>query len=86
MGLLYPCQGVCRRRRYRSRPAGGSLGSGGSPYGRGYKRCMSCYKYIRYDGIFCPCCHMRLRGRPRRRDGSKAQREKKNKKQHTMIC
>ena len=31
----------------------------------GQKRCNSCEIFIRWDGIFCPCCNGRLRSSPR---------------------
>ena len=37
----------------------------GSPYDRGLKKCGHCDVYIRYEGIFCPCCGARLRDRPK---------------------
>ena len=37
----------------------------GSPYDRGFKKCGHCDVYIRYEGVFCPCCSARLRDRPK---------------------
>ena len=37
----------------------------GSPYDRGFKKCGHCDVFIRYEGVFCPCCGSRLRDRPK---------------------
>ena len=34
-------------------------------YAAGQKRCQVCAIYIRWDGIWCPCCGLRLRTKPR---------------------
>jgi hypothetical protein len=34
-------------------------------YGNGQKRCQICEIFIKWDGIFCPCCGCRLRIGPR---------------------
>lgn len=34
-------------------------------YQTGQKRCQTCDQWVRYEGIWCPCCHNRLRTRPR---------------------
>jgi hypothetical protein len=42
--------------------------SGPISYGRyaaGQKRCQICEIFIKWDGIFCPCCGCRLRIGPR---------------------
>ncbi|MBS1268991.1 MAG: hypothetical protein MAG458_01727 [Nitrosopumilus sp.] len=38
------------------------------------KRCTKCCVYMKYEGVFCPCCNIRLRSKPR---SSKA-RQKRN--------
>lgn len=37
-------------------------------YLNGAKRCQNCYDgiYLDWEGIFCPCCGIRLRLRPRK--------------------
>ncbi|MDH3488504.1 MAG: hypothetical protein OEL82_10760 [Nitrosopumilus sp.] len=37
----------------------------GKRYELGHKRCQMCDQWILYDGVWCPCCHNRLRARPR---------------------
>ena len=52
------CKGICMRHRA-EKPFG--IGR----YASGQKRCQGCDEYIRWDGIFCPCCDYRLRTKPR---------------------
>ncbi len=38
----------------------------GNPmYGRGWKWCRTCKKYIKWTGVNCPTCHYKLRKYPR---------------------
>ena len=37
----------------------------GKRYQLGQKLCQACDQWILYDGVMCPCCHHRLRTRPR---------------------
>lgn len=56
------CKGACLN-GYETK-GGGSLGNRGrSSYREGYKYCQACTTFIRWDGLFCPCCSMRLRRR-----------------------
>lgn len=36
-------------------------------HGPGQGRCQVCEIFIKYDGLFCPCCGNRLRTRPHNR-------------------
>ena len=47
------CKGLCIRHK--------ALGR----YATGNKRCQVCELFIKWDGLFCPCCGYRLRTRPR---------------------
>jgi hypothetical protein len=49
-----PCNGICIRHKAAS-----------NNYANGQKRCQICELFIRWDGIFCPCCGCRLRNGPR---------------------
>lgn len=52
------CNGICHR--YKApRPIGSSR------YGIGQKRCNHCNIFMEWDGLFCPCCNLRLRQSPR---------------------
>jgi len=52
------CNGVCHR--YKAlKPFGLSR------YLAGQKRCNHCDVYITWEGLFCPCCNLRLRLAPR---------------------
>jgi hypothetical protein len=52
------CKGICIRHK-----ASGPISSG--RYATGQKRCQICEMYVKWDGIFCPCCGCRLRIGPR---------------------
>ena len=52
------CKGVCIRHK-----ASGPISYG--RYAMGQKRCQICEIFIKWDGIFCPCCGCRLRIGPR---------------------
>jgi hypothetical protein len=53
------CKGICIRHRAQ-RPAG-SFGR----YATGQKRCQICSIFLKWDGLWCPCCGYRVRTRPR---------------------
>jgi len=61
MGL--DCRGLCKDPKYKfPRQGGNSL-----LYLQGAKRCQNCEgKYLKWEGIFCPCCGGRLRLKPRK--------------------
>lgn len=39
--------------------------NGTSRYLVGQKRCQTCCVFLKYDGLYCPCCNMRLRTKSR---------------------
>jgi hypothetical protein len=51
------CKGICIRHK-----ASGPISYG--RYATGQKRCQTCEIFIKWDGIFCPCCGCRLRITP----------------------
>ena len=56
------CRGDCKT-TYRFDRQGGNS----QLHIQGAKRCQQCDgRYIRWDGIFCPCCGSRLRLKPRK--------------------
>ena len=52
------CKGICVRHKA-IKPVG--IGR----YSTGQKRCQMCEIFIKWDGLWCPCCGYRLRTRPR---------------------
>ncbi|HET7391897.1 MAG TPA: hypothetical protein VFJ51_13845 [Nitrososphaeraceae archaeon] len=52
------CKGICIRHRAQ-KP------SGSGRYTSGQKRCQICEIFIKWDGLWCPCCGYRLRTKPR---------------------
>jgi len=51
------CKGTCER--YRAlKPIDGKR------YAIGQKRCTTCSIFVYWDGVFCPCCGLRLRYNP----------------------
>jgi len=51
------CRGICDRYRSESQR-----------YNQGIKRCTSCETYLEYDGVQCPCCRTKLRGKEKVND------------------
>jgi hypothetical protein len=52
------CKGVCHR--YKAKWTTQT-----QRYENGQKRCNVCEIFVNWEGIFCPCCKMLLRTRPR---------------------
>jgi len=52
------CKGICIRHKA-PRPAIGNR------YSTGQKRCQVCEIFLKWDGLWCPCCGYRLRTKPR---------------------
>lgn len=59
------CNGICKKYKAKGSPAAGR-------YSSGQKRCNSCGIYLLWKGsvkdpkaLFCPCCNVRLRTKPR---------------------
>ena len=55
---IMTCKGLCGRYRAQ-KPVG--VGR----YANGQKRCQICEIFIKWDGLWCPCCGYRLRTKPR---------------------
>ena len=56
------CKGICIRHKA-PRPV-----NNGNRYSNGQKRCQVCEIFIKWDGLWCPCCSYRLRMKPRNLD------------------
>jgi len=52
------CKGICIRHRATKLP-------NKMRYANGQKRCQMCDIFIKWDGIWCPCCGYRLRTKSR---------------------
>ena len=52
------CKGICSRYKAKKSHAG-------TRYSSGQSRCQVCEIFIKFNGIYCPCCGYRLRKRPR---------------------
>lgn len=52
------CKGICKKYRVDKSKNGGH-------YALGHKRCQLCEIFIKWKGLFCPCCNYRLRTLPR---------------------
>ena len=52
------CKGICIRHKAQK-----PIGVG--RYSMGQKRCQICEIFIKWDGLWCPCCGYRLRTKPR---------------------
>jgi hypothetical protein len=53
------CRGICIRHKAQ-KPYGAS-----GRYATGQKRCQVCEIFLKWDGMWCPCCEYRVRTRPR---------------------
>jgi hypothetical protein len=54
------CKGFCEKYKV-SKPSDSALGR----YAMGQKRCSPCEIFIKWDGLWCPCCNRVLRTKPR---------------------
>ena len=52
------CKGICIRHKAQK-----PVGTG--RYSTGQKRCQICELFLKWDGLWCPCCGYRLRTKPR---------------------
>jgi predicted amidophosphoribosyltransferase len=52
------CKGICVRHKVPKPPGTGR-------YSSGQKRCQVCESFLKWDGLWCPCCGYRLRTKPR---------------------
>lgn len=52
------CKGICPRHKA-TKPIG--IGR----YASGQRRCQVCEIFIKWEGLWCPCCGYRLRTKPR---------------------
>ncbi|MRN41691.1 MAG: hypothetical protein FIO02_11715 [Nitrosopumilales archaeon] len=52
------CKGICIRHKAH-KPVGAGR------YSTGQKRCQICEIFLKWDGLWCPCCGYRLRTKPR---------------------
>ena len=68
-----PCKGICIRHK-------DSRG-----YANGHKRCNHCSLYIKWDGLWCPCCGCRLRMGPRLFKHKAKLRIKKQKENQILV-
>jgi hypothetical protein len=53
------CKGICVRHKAMKPVATGR-------YSIGQKRCQVCEIFLKWDGLWCPCCGYRLRTSPRK--------------------
>jgi len=52
------CKGICTRYKVQK-----TVGTG--RYASGQRRCQICEIFIKWEGLWCPCCGYRLRTKPR---------------------
>lgn len=55
---IMTCKGICTR--YKAQKP---VGTG--RYASGQRRCQICEIFIKWEGLWCPCCGYRLRTKPR---------------------
>jgi hypothetical protein len=56
--LEMTCKGICIRHKAQK-----PIGTG--RYSTGQKRCQICETFLKWDGLYCPCCGCKLRTVPR---------------------
>jgi hypothetical protein len=56
--IVMTCKGMCGRYKAMKPHDSGR-------YAIGQKRCQVCEIFIKWDGLWCPCCGYRLRTKPR---------------------
>ena len=67
------CRGICLK--YKAVKPTGRVGNtiryirGLSRYALGQKLCRNCNRWINWEGLFCPCCNLKVRQRPRKARG-----------------
>ena len=66
------CKGICERHKA-LKPSHGF----GGRYSAGQKRCAICALFIKWNGLWCPCCGCRLRTNPRNTEDRRRVRRKK---------
>ena len=84
--IIMTCKGICIHHKAQK-----PVGSG--RYATGQKRCQICEIFIKWDGLWCPCCGYRVRTKPRnsqlkerlRITSIKKQNKNKEKQQHLLI-
>ncbi len=62
------CRGICTRYRFKKDAFSRQV------YSDGASRCQTCTIFIKWDGMNCPCCGMKLRKTPRNKQGKEAMR------------
>jgi len=53
------CEGSCKKYKAKSNSLEGGR------YEQGQKRCHTCEIFIKWEGLWCPCCGRLLRTKPR---------------------
>jgi len=54
-----PCKGICKN--YKATKPHNIA----TRYGSGQKRCTTCDIFVKYDGVYYPCCNVMLRTKPK---------------------
>lgn len=67
-----PCHNICKK--YRAKKPN----SPETRYGTGQKRCNRCDIFVIWEGMYCPCCGVMLRTRPRGSEARQQQVELRN--------
>jgi hypothetical protein len=60
------CKGICVKYKAPKPPS-----NVGGRYGSGQKRCQVCELFIEWNSLWCPCCHFKLRAKPRHPESKK---------------
>ena len=59
------CRGICKQYKNHVKPTDGNY------YDKQENcRCSMCEMYMKWEGMFCPCCGYRVRRRPRSKEAA----------------
>ena len=78
--IIMTCKGICIRHKA-PRPHD----SNGNRYSTGQKRCQICEIFLKWDGLWCPCCNYRLRMKPRNLKSGLKLRARKNIAEYQLL-
>jgi hypothetical protein len=76
--IITTCKGICIRHKASGPPID-------NRYSTGQKRCQICEIFIKWDGLWCPCCGYRLRKNPRNLKSESKLRARKKTAEYQLI-
>ena len=62
------CRGICHKYKFKKKAFSKQV------YQDGASRCQTCEIFIKWEGVCCPCCGMKIRKVPRNKHGKESMR------------